>query len=59
MEDFRNKGYARKLLEHCINDLKSEGFHNIRLTVYKGNKAIKIYEELGFEEFRVVVNKRI
>jgi ribosomal protein S18 acetylase RimI-like enzyme len=58
-EDFRNKGYAKKLLEECIKDFKNQGLQEVRLVVYKGNKAIRLYEELGFTENRIVMSKKL
>ncbi|KLA26147.1 MULTISPECIES: GNAT family N-acetyltransferase [Bacillus cereus group] len=59
LKNYRKKGFAKRLLEKCITDLKTQGLKNVRLVVYKGNKAIQIYEEFGFIENRIVMNKAI
>ncbi len=51
IEEYRNKGYASKLLEHVIN----KGLHNITLEVSEDNiSAINLYKKFGFE----IVSKR-
>lgn len=45
---YRNNGYAKKLLEFCINNLDTEMF---TLEVRSKNKvAIKLYTNCGFEK---------
>lgn len=57
--NFRKNGYARVLMEEAMQILKHQGLKDVRLVVYKGNKAINLYEQLGFEENRIVMTKKL
>src|SRR3990167_7170389 len=47
----RGKGYAKKLLQHAIADLKSQGAKVITLMTRTNNiGAQKVYKQLGFKE---------
>lgn len=35
-------------MEKGIEHLKKEGYSEVRLSVFAGNQAIKLYEKLGF-----------
>ncbi|WP_368196774.1 N-acetyltransferase family protein [Bacillus pumilus] len=59
LEDYRKKGYAKKLLEECTKDLRNQGLHDVSLVVYSGNKAIGLYKQLGFTENKIVMNKKL
>ncbi|MEK5310879.1 MULTISPECIES: GNAT family N-acetyltransferase [Bacillus] len=59
LEDYRKKGYAKKLLEECTKDIKNQGLHEVSLVVYSGNKAIELYKQLGFTEYKIVMNKKL
>ncbi len=48
-EEFRNKGYAKKLIDEAIKDIKSNNCQNITLEVRKTNPAVNFYIKLGFE----------
>lgn len=44
-----NKGYGTKMMEHILSEIKSSGFNNVVLWVFKENKrACKFYEKNGF-----------
>ena len=48
-EKYRNKGYAKALLNYLINDIISERCDNITLEVNKTNEiAIGLYKSIGF-----------
>ena len=48
-EEFRGKGMAKELMLYAKHSLKEEGLTEIRLNVYEGNPAIRLYEKLGFQ----------
>ncbi|MBA3751642.1 GNAT family N-acetyltransferase [Candidatus Dependentiae bacterium] len=48
---FRSRGYARKLMQYAIDDLKKKGCRIIRLNTRTDNTAgRKLYESLGFKQ---------
>jgi ribosomal protein S18 acetylase RimI-like enzyme len=47
--EYRGKGISKQLINSAVEQLKQEGYSEIRLNVFEGNKAIKLYENLGFE----------
>ena len=49
IEECRGKGISKQLISTGIEQLKQEGYSEIRLSVFDGNQAIKIYENLGFK----------
>jgi len=59
LEEFRGKGIARKLIETGIEHLKHDGYSEIRLSVYAGNQAIKLYEKLGFKNRTITMSMNI
>ncbi|WP_050613422.1 GNAT family N-acetyltransferase [Bacillus testis] len=48
LEEFRGKGISKMLLRTGIDYLKQDGYSEVRLSVFAGNQAIKLYEKLGF-----------
>ena len=56
IEEYRGKGIAKQLIETGIEQLKQEGFSEIRLSVFDGNQAIKIYESLGFKNRTITMS---
>jgi [ribosomal protein S18]-alanine N-acetyltransferase len=49
--DARKYGYGRALMERCLDRLRRDGAHAVRLTVKPGNTAaIKLYEAIGFKK---------
>ncbi len=54
LEEYRNKGIGKALMKTMINALKEVGITNIQLDTFnKNSKAIKFYEELGFEKCNI------
>ena len=49
IEECRGKGISKQLIKTGVEQLKQEGYSEIRLSVFEGNQAIKIYENLGFK----------
>ena len=49
IEECRGKGISKQLISTGIEQLKQEGYSEIRLSVFDGNQAIQIYESLGFK----------
>lgn len=48
IEEFRGHGISRRLMKSAIDHLKQDGYSEVRLSAFAGNKAIKLYEKLGF-----------
>lgn len=52
-KEYRNNGLALNILKNCIDFLKNNNFHVLRLEVYKTNfKAINFYKKIGFFQIR-------
>lgn len=52
LPEFRGKGYARKLVETCVEDIRARGGRQVSLDVVSGNKpAIALYRTEGFREY--------
>lgn len=49
LEEYRGKGFSKKLMHAATTYFKQEGFSEIRLSVKAGNPAEKLYENLGFK----------
>ncbi|MDX8044968.1 GNAT family N-acetyltransferase [Gracilibacillus sp. S3-1-1] len=49
LDEYRSKGISKQLMKTAIEQLKQEGYSEVRLSVFEGNQAIKLYESLGFE----------
>lgn len=47
---YRNQGIGTQLLTQLFDELKQHGFERVSLAVEKGNRAISLYERLGFQE---------
>jgi len=48
LEEFRRKGISKLLMRTGIEHLKQDGYSEVRLSAFAGNRAIKLYEKLGF-----------
>ncbi|GIN42371.1 GNAT family N-acetyltransferase [Heyndrickxia oleronia] len=48
LEEFRGKGISKMLMRTGIDYLKQDGYSEVRLSVFAGNQAIKLYEKFGF-----------
>ena len=46
LEEFRGNGISKRLMETGIEHLKQDGYSEVRLSVYVGNHAIKLYEKM-------------
>ncbi|MFX0067663.1 MAG: GNAT family N-acetyltransferase [Promethearchaeota archaeon] len=58
--DFRSRGIATKLIERCLQYLKSKNVTHIRLTVWVNNKmARKLYQRFGFEDYMIIMQKTL
>ncbi|WP_158089198.1 GNAT family N-acetyltransferase [Vibrio cyclitrophicus] len=49
---FRGLGIAKNLIEKTETILLKKGFVRLRLEVYKGNEAIRLYEKIGFVVYK-------
>lgn len=49
LDEYRGKGISKQLINTAVEQLKQEEYSEIRLSVFEGNKVIKLYENLGFE----------
>ena len=48
LEDYRRQGYARKLVDYCINYLRSSGISTLRWSTTKDNTiAQQLYKKYG------------
>ncbi|GKU79150.1 GNAT family N-acetyltransferase [Paenibacillus sp. L3-i20] len=56
IEEFRGKGISRKLMNHAIEQLKIEGYLEVRLAVFVENQAIQLYEKLGFSKRNITMS---
>jgi ribosomal protein S18 acetylase RimI-like enzyme len=59
LEEFRGNGIAKQLMETGIEHLKQDGYSEVRLSVYAGNQAIKLYEKLGFKNRTITMSMNI
>lgn len=48
IEEFRGKGFSKRLMSNAIDHLRQDGYSEVRLSAFLGNQAIKLYEQLGF-----------
>ncbi len=49
---YRNKGIGTLLMKHMIYELRKGGYRQASLSVHKENRAVKMYEDLGFRIIR-------
>ncbi|WP_409252832.1 N-acetyltransferase family protein [Bacillus sp. SCS-153A] len=56
IEEYRGKGISKRLIKTGVEQLKQEGYAEIRLSVFDGNQAIKIYESLGFKNRTITMS---
>ncbi|WP_077622527.1 GNAT family N-acetyltransferase [Sediminibacillus massiliensis] len=59
LDEYRGKGISKQLINTAVEQLKQEGYSEIRLSVFEGNKAIKLYENLGFETRTISMSMHI
>lgn len=48
LKEFRGNGISKRLMKTAIDQLKQNGHTEVRLSAFVGNKAIKLYEKMGF-----------
>lgn len=48
LEDYRGQGLGHILMEKMLDKLAVEGFKKVSLSVQKANRALKLYQALGF-----------
>jgi ribosomal protein S18 acetylase RimI-like enzyme len=52
LPEHRGKGYARKLVETCVEDIRARGGRQVSLDVISGNvPAVELYRSAGFREY--------
>ena len=57
-EDYRGKGFNKKIIDALIQWCQDRGVYEIRLDVYQDNlSAIKAYEKAGFKKH--LINMRL
>jgi len=58
--DFRGRGIATKLIERCLEYIKSKNVTHVRLTVWVNNKAArKLYQRFGFEDYMIIMQRTL
>ncbi|MBM7583587.1 ribosomal protein S18 acetylase RimI-like enzyme [Bacillus pakistanensis] len=48
LEEYRGNGISKRLMRTAIDHLRQHGYHEVRLSAFAENQAIKLYKELGF-----------
>lgn len=48
IEAYRGYGISKKLMLAAIDQLKQNGYSEVRLSTFAENQAIQLYEDLGF-----------
>ncbi|MBB6453078.1 ribosomal protein S18 acetylase RimI-like enzyme [Salirhabdus euzebyi] len=56
VDEYRGKGISKHLIKTGVEQLKQEGYSEIRLSVFEGNQAMKIYESLGFKNRTITMS---
>ncbi|MGG0177613.1 N-acetyltransferase family protein [Gottfriedia acidiceleris] len=59
LEEFRGMGISKRLIESGMEYLKQAGYSEVRLSVYAGNQAIKLYEKMGFKNRTITMSLSI
>ncbi|REB06634.1 GNAT family N-acetyltransferase [Sporosarcina sp. BI001-red] len=59
IKEFRGNGISKKLIEEAIEHLRQDGYTEVRLSAFSGNKAIKLYEKMGFKIRTVTMNLQL
>lgn len=50
----RNRGLARSLMEHAINECRSAGLGAVQLYTTPGSAGHRVYRRLGFDDWRLL-----
>lgn len=57
---YRRRGIGRKLVNECLEKMKSGDVDSVRINLVSGNdSALLLYQKLGFEIYRYAVKKTI
>lgn len=56
IKEFRGNGISKRLMKTAIDHLKQDGHTEVRLSAFVGNRAIKLYEKMGFNIRTVIMN---
>lgn len=48
-ENYRNRGFGTRLLKKLLEALKINGFEKVSLSADKRNRALDLYQRIGFE----------
>jgi len=57
-EEYRHQGLASKLLERCLEHLRSTGVEEVRVSVLADNaRAVSLYRKLGFTDHMIMMNR--
>ena len=59
LKEFRGNGISKRLMETAIKHLKQDGYSEVRLNGYAGNKAVELYEKLGFKNRTITMGMPI
>ncbi len=59
LETYRGRGLARSLVMEAMKEGRRQGAKEIRLNVFAGNPARKLYEDIGFGEFNILMSKNL
>lgn len=54
---YRSEGIGHQLMQAAFKELKRQGFRQCQLNVYAGNRAKRLYEELGFREVSTIMKR--
>lgn len=49
LKDNRNYGIGTRLMKQMLTTLRSQGYHQVSLSVQKMNYAVHMYKKVGFE----------
>lgn len=60
LPEYRSKGIGSKLMSACLKIAKEKGYQRVYVNVYaKNEKAVKFYENEGFEKIDICLDKDI
>jgi len=59
IKEFRGNGISKKLMKATIDHFRQDGYTEVRLSAFSGNKAIKLYEKMGFNIRTVTMNLQL
>lgn len=49
--EFRGKGFAKKLIQHALEQMKARGIKKVEMVTYPFNdRALNLYRQIGFQE---------